>query len=182
MTSKDKEQESAKRKRDDSAFEDLFDSFKQSVVLLVMIIVYNAIPTGIGYLGYYLATKGGVDFSELISNPSSLLHQQIHYGLYIIGVAAILFIVGFAAAFIFTASRNDRIAKPLSFMKAYIDTWGILLQFAIILAIFGGLYFGISYLNNDIATLIVGIISAIVAALSPLAMIFKTIDFLLELE
>ena len=97
-------------------------------------------------------------------------------------VAAVLFMIGFFAAFLFTASRNDRIAKPLSIAKAYLSTWGILLQFAIIIVIFGGLYFGISYVNNTTVTLVVGIVCAVICGLTPLAMIFRTVDFLLELE
>ncbi|MCK5409469.1 MAG: hypothetical protein KAJ30_04330 [Candidatus Heimdallarchaeota archaeon] len=41
-----------KPKGEDNFFEDIFDSFKQAIILLVMLIVYNLIPLGIAFGGY----------------------------------------------------------------------------------------------------------------------------------
>lgn len=178
---KEKE-EKEKPVKNDSWIEDLFDAYKQSIMLIVVFIIYSIIPGAIGYLGYYLAQKGGVDFTGIISDPSTLLEGQIHYGLYIMAVSAVLIVVSFFASFIFTASRNDRIAKPLKMGKAYLDTWGILLSFALIAVIFGGLYFGLSYLENTTINYVFGIIAAVIAVFTPVAMVFRAVDFLLELE
>ncbi|MBA7519757.1 hypothetical protein ES705_11844 [subsurface metagenome] len=186
MTPKKDKKEKTPKTGDDSFIEDVLDAYKQSVILLVMSIVYNIIAGGLGYLGYYLAQKDGFDFTafvtDIMDDPMSILEVEFHYGLYIIGVAAVLVIMGFAAAFLFTGSRNDRIAKPLGFFKAYTATWKILFQFAIVIVIFGGIYFGITYVNNPTVVLVVGIICGIVAVITPLAMIFRVVDFLLELE
>ena len=151
-----------------------------------MSIVYNIIPGGIAFLGYFLANKDGFDFpafvSDIVADPLSITEATIHYGLFIIAVAAVLAIIALAAAFLFTASRNDRIAKPLSFVKAYTGTWTILFQFAIIVVVFGGIFYGVTFAQIPTLTLVVGIICGVVAAITPLAMILRVNDFLLELE
>ena len=171
----------------DSFFANLFDAFKQAIIMLVMTIIYSIIPGGLGYLGFYMAdNRGNVDFTQLLSDllndPLALAGTTIHYGLYIMGIAGVLALIGFAAAFLYTGSRNDRIAQPLKIFKAYIATWKILFQFAIVIAIFGGIYFGITYAGIAVLTLVVGIICAIGAGITPLAMIFRVVDYLLELE
>lgn len=173
--------------KSDSFFANLFDAFKQAIVMFVMTIIYSIIPGGLGYLGFYLADKkGNVDFTQLLSDllndPMALASTTLHYGLYIMGIAGVLALLGFAAAFLYIGSRNDRIAQPLKIFKAYIATWKILLQFAIVIAIFGGIYFGITYAGIAMLTLIVGIICAIGVGITPLAMIFRVVDYLLELE
>ena len=59
MTPKKDKKEKTPKTGDDSFIEDVFDAYKQSVILLVMSIVYNIIAGGLGYLGYYLAQKDG---------------------------------------------------------------------------------------------------------------------------
>ena len=171
----------------DSFFANMFDSFKQAIMMLIMTIIYCIIPGGLGYLGFYLADKrGNVDFTQLVTDflndPMAFAGTSIHFGIYIMGIAAILALIGFAAAFLYTGSRNDRIAQPLKFFKAYIATWKILFQFAIVIAIFGGIYIGVTYAGIATLSLVVGIICAIGAGITPIAMIFRVVDYLLELE
>ncbi len=97
-------------------------------------------------------------------------------------IAFIMFLINTFAAFLFTASRNTIIARPLGYVEAYLSTWRILFQMALVGVIFGGAYFGLSYLDNDLVSLIFGIICLVVAAIVPLAMMLRTVDFLLELE
>lgn len=187
------EEKIKKPKGEDNFFEDIFDSFKQAIILLVMLIVYNLIPLGIAFGGYYWAymstafTTGYTDLLNLItgmfSDPASILSTTLEWGHYIIAVAAILAIVSSAAAFLFTASRNDKIAKPVSFFKGFIGAWGILFTYVILLAILGTIYFLIGmYVTNVLAVTIVSIIIYVLAVFVPLAMIFRVIDYLLELE
>ena len=91
-------------------------------------------------------------------------------------------IISFAAAFLFTASRNDRIAKPLGFVKAFLGAWGILFTYVIIAGIFFGAWFGLSYLGIDLLSTILWWVAIGIGALSIVAMIFRVIDYLLELE
>ncbi|MCK4971879.1 MAG: hypothetical protein KAS52_01050 [Candidatus Heimdallarchaeota archaeon] len=182
-----------KPKGEDNFFEDIFDSFKQAVILLVMLIVYNLIPLGIAFGGYYWAymstafTTGYTDLLNLItgmlSDPASILSTTLEWGHYIIAVGAILAIVSTAAAFLFTASRNDKIAKPVSFFKGFLGAWGILFTYVILLAILGAIYFVIGmYVTNVLVVNIVSIVIYVLAAFVPLAMVFRVIDYLLELE
>ena len=183
-----------KPKGEDNFFEDVFDSFKQAIILFVMLIVYNLIPLGIAFGGYYWAymstafTTGYTELLNLVtgmlSDPASILSTTLEWGHYIIALAAILAIVSTAAAFLFTASRNDRIAKPVSFFKGFLGSWGILFTYAIVLAILGVIYFliGKFVTSNDLLVNIVSIVIYVLAAVVPLAMIFRVIDYLLELE
>jgi hypothetical protein len=182
-----------KPKGEDNFFEDIFDSFKQAIILLVMLIVYNLIPLGIAFGGYYWAytstafTTGYTDLLNLItgmlSDPASILSTTLEWGHYIIAVAAILAIVSTAAAFLFVASRNDKIAKPVSFFKGFLGSWAILFTYAILLVILGAIYFVIGmYVTNVLVVNIVSIVIYVLAAFVPLAMVFRVIDYLLELE
>jgi hypothetical protein len=182
-----------KPKGEDNFFEDIFDSFKQAIILVVMLIIYNLIPLGIAFGGYYWAytstafTTGYTDLLNLItgmlSNPASILSTTLEWGHYIIAVAAILAIVSTAAAFLFVASRNDRIAKPVSFFKGFLGAWAILFTYAILLVILGAIYFVIGmYVTNVLVVNIVSIVIYVLAAFVPLAMVFRVIDYLLELE
>ncbi|MHA1668142.1 MAG: hypothetical protein ACTSUR_05745 [Candidatus Heimdallarchaeaceae archaeon] len=174
-------------KKKDGFFGNLFDAYKQAVILLLMAIVYNIIPAGIAFLGFWLAypdldyTPFITDIQSIIADPLASL-SMIHYGYYIMGVAVILAIISFAAAFLFTASRNDRIAKPLNFIKAFFGAWGILFQFALLIIIVAGAYYGLTYVGVHLLDLIMIIVTAVVAGISFLAMIFRVIDYLLELE
>ena len=158
-----------------------------------MLIVYNLIPLGIAFGGYYWAymstafTTGYTELLDLItgmlSDPASVLSTTLHWGHYIIAVAAILAVISTAAAFLFTASRNDKIAKPVSFFKAFLGSWTILFTYAILLVILGAIYFLIGmYVENVIVVNIVSIVIYVLAAFIPLAMVFRVIDYLLELE
>jgi len=182
-----------KPKGEDNFFEDIFDSFKQAIILLVMLIVYNLIPLGIAFGGYYWAytstafTTGYTDLLNLVtgmlSDPASILSTTLEWGHYIIAVAAILAIVSTAAAFLFVASRNDRIAKPINFFKGFLGAWGILFTYAILLVILGAIYFVIGmYVTNVLVVNIVSIVIYVLAVIVPLAMVFRVIDYLLELE
>lgn len=187
------EEKVKKTKGEDNFFEDIFDSFKQAIILLVMLVVYNLIPLGIAFGGYYWAymttafTTGYTDLLNLItgmlSDPASVLSTTLEWGHYIIAVAAILAIVSTAAAFLFTASRNDKIAKPVSFFKGFLGAWGILFTYVILLAILGAIYFLIGmYVTNALAVNIVSIVIYVLTGFVPLAMVFRVIDYLLELE
>lgn len=182
-----------KPKGEDGFFEDIFDSFKQAIILLVMLIVYNIIPLGIAFGGYYWAytstafTTGYTDLLNLVtgmlSDPASVLSTTLEWEHYIIAVAAVLAIISTAAAFLFTASRNDRIAKPVSFFKAFLGAWGILFTYAILLAVLAAIYVVIGmYVNVELVVTIVSIVIYVLAGFIPLAMVFRVIDYLLELE
>ena len=173
-------------KKDDGFFADLFDGYKQAIILLLMIIAYNIIPAGLAFLGFWLAH--GLDYNAfiaqvmaIVANPGTLI-GGVHWGYFIILGAAVIALVNFGAAFLFTASRNDKIAKPLGFIKAIIAAWGILFQYAIIILIFVGIYFGLTYLGVAIVNLILIIVAAVVGGISLLGMIFRVIGYLLELE
>ncbi|MCE7748550.1 MAG: hypothetical protein GPJ51_09125 [Candidatus Heimdallarchaeota archaeon] len=116
----------------------------------------------------------------LVANPAAIISLQ--WGYFLILGAAVLAIVNFGAAFPFTASKNDRIAKPLSIIKALITAWAILFQFAIIIAVFVGLYFGLTYLGVAIVNTILLAVAGAIAGISILGMIFRIVDYLLELE
>jgi hypothetical protein len=174
----------------DGFIANLFDAYKQAFVLLIMIIVYNIIPAGIAFLGFYLAYPT-LDYMAFLgdvmviaANPMLIVSGTLHYGYYFILVGLVLALVNFGAAFLFTASRNDRINKPLKIFQALIATWKILFTFAIIIAIFVGLYFGLAFLPTPIPLLntILYWVALAISALSLLAMIFRVIDYLLELE
>lgn len=182
-----------KTKGEDNFFADIFDSFKQAVILLVMIIVYNIIPAGIAFGGYYWAytttafTTGLqellVRIGEIVGDPTIVITNVLLWGEYIIALAAVLALVSTAAAFLFVASRNDRIAKPVSFFKGFLGAWGILFTYVILLAILGAIYFLIGmYVTNALAVTIVSYILYVLMAFVPLAMVFRVIDYLLELE
>ena len=77
---------------------------------------------------------------------------------------------------------TTRFDKPLKIFKALLAAWGILFQFVIIIGIFVGAYFGLTYLNIPILNTIMYIVTLVVAGLSVLAMIFRVVDYLLEME
>ncbi len=171
----------------DGFFTNLFDAYKQAFMLLIMIIVYLIIPAGIAFLGFYLAygldyTTFLADVMVIIADPMSIISGTLHYGYYFILVGLVLAMVNFGAAFLFSASRNDRINKPLKLFQSLIATWKILFTFAIIIAVFVGLYFGLAFLAIPILSTILYWVALVVAGLSVLAMIFRVIDYLLELE
>ena len=175
----------------DSFIANIFDSYKQTIIMIVMLIVYLIIPAGIAVLGFWLAVpyQGlGWDFGQLnlaitgiINDPIGFI-PTLHWGYYIIMVAAIMALVSFAAAFLFTASRNDRIAKPVGFFKAFISSWGILFTYVILTAVFFGAYYGFTYLSVPLLDTILFWVAVVIGALSIVAMIFRVIDYLLELE
>ncbi len=175
----------ANLKKNDGFFANLLEAYKQAIVLLVMLIVYNIIPAGIAFLGFYLAH--GFDYTAfiaqvmvLVANPLAI--TTFHWGYFLILGGLVLAIVNFGAAFLFTASRNDRIAKLLSIIKALIAAWGILLQFAIIIAFFVGIYFALVYAGVPILNVILLAGAGAVAGISILGMIFRVIDYSLGLE
>lgn len=177
----------------DGFFANLFDSYKQTIIMIVMLIVYLIIPAGIAVLGYWLGIVnqgstwlGGFSVLNLalqgiISDPIGYI-PTLHWGYYIIMVAVLMAVVSFAAAFLFTASRNDKIAKPLGFFKAFISAWGILFTYVILTALFFGAYYGFTYLNVPLLDTILFWVAVAIGGLSIIAMIFRVIDYLLELE
>jgi len=178
----------------DGFFANIFDSYKQTIILVVMLIAYLIIPAGIAVLGYWLGVvnpppgqtwMGGLTvfldtIRDIMINPGNI--ATLHWGYYIIVVAALMAVVSFAAAFLFTASRNDRIAKPLGFFKSFLSAWGILFTYVILSAIFFGAWYGFTYLNIDLLDTILFWVAVGIAGLSLIAMIFRTVDYLLELE
>ncbi len=171
----------------DGFFANLFDAYKQAFVLLIMIIAYTIIPLGIAFLGFWLAygfdyTTFLADLMVIIADPASIITGTLHWGWFLVLGGVVVAIVDFGAAFLFTASRNDRINKPINFFKAFIAAWAILFQFAIIIAVFVGLYFGLAFLAIPILSTILYWVALVVAGLSLLAMIFRIVDYLLELE
>ena len=176
----------------DGFFANIFDAYKQTIILVVMLIAYLIVPAGIAVLGYWLGVVNQghawmAGFAELVNtwsliigNPSAI--ATIHWGYYIMILAALMAIISFAAAFLFTASRNDRIGKPLGFFKAFLSSWGILFTYVLIAAIFFGAWFGLTYLNIDLLDTIMFWVAVGFSALSIIALIFRTVDYLLELE
>jgi hypothetical protein len=175
----------------DGFFANLFDSYKQTIILILMLIAYLIIPAGIAVLGYwlqivYLGGGGWLDYGTMITEIGNILitPQLIvqDWPYFIILAAALMAVVSFAAAFLFTASRNDRINKPLGFFKAYLGSWGILFTYVIIAGIFFGAWFGLAFLEIDLLTEILWWVAIGFSGLSLVAMIFRTVDYLLELE
>ena len=176
----------------DGFFANIFDAYKQTFILIGMLIAYLIIPAGIAVLGYWLAIvntgTGWIDGLSILVNTvyNTILNPEyilgVHWGYYIILVAALMAIISFAAAFLFTASRNDRIGKPLGFFKAYLSSWGILFTYVLISAIFFGAWYGFTYLNIELLSTILFWVAVGFSGLSFVALIFRTVDYLLELE
>lgn len=177
----------------DGFFANIFDAYKQTIILIGMLIAYLIIPAGIAVLGYWLAIVnfGGYGWvagiyeltgtiGAVIVTPGSI--TGLHWGYYIIMAAALMAVISFAAAFLFTASRNDKIGKPLGFFKAFLSSWGILFTYVLIAAIFFGAWFGFTYLGIPLLNTILFWVAVGFSALSFVALIFRTVDYLLELE
>jgi hypothetical protein len=179
--------EEERRRKQDTMAKNLFDAYKLTVMMLGVSIVYNIVAGGLGYLGYWLAAvRNNFDFLEffnlIFTDPEIITTLDFNIGVYLLGVALVLGFVGILAAFLYTAAKNKVIKKPPRFFKAYISTWGILFQFALILVVFGALYFGMTYVTNPLASMIAGIIFAVVAGFTPFAMLHRVVDYLIELR
>jgi len=110
-------------------------------VVITGLICQQHLPTG------YTDLLGLI--TGMLSDPASILLTTLEWGHYIMAIAAIFAIVSTAATFLFTASRNDKIAKPVSFFKGFLGAWGILFTYVIVLAILGTIYFVIGmYVTN----------------------------------
>ncbi|MHA1199400.1 MAG: hypothetical protein ACTSQF_08750 [Candidatus Heimdallarchaeaceae archaeon] len=170
----------------DGFFANIFDAYKQTIIMIGMLIAYLIIPAGVIFLGFWLAH--GLDFTAfnlqlqaILANPITAI-STLHWGYYIIAVGLLMALVSFAAAFLFTASRNDRIGKPVGFFKAFLAAWAILFTFVVVTAIFGGAYYGFTFLGVPLLDTILFWVTVAVGGLSVFAMIFRSVDYLLELE
>ncbi len=170
----------------DGFIANIFDAYKQTIIMIVILIAYLIIPAGVAFLGFWLAhgfdvTAFNLQLQAILADPINAI-STLHWGYYIIAVAVLMALVSFAAAFLFTASRNDRIGKPVGFIKAFIGAWGILFSFVIVTAIFAGAYYGFTYLNIPLLDTILFWVAVGIGGLSIFAMVFRVIDYLLELE
>ncbi|MCE7743032.1 MAG: hypothetical protein GOP50_11340 [Candidatus Heimdallarchaeota archaeon] len=170
----------------DGFFANIFDAYKQTFIMIVMLIAYLIIPAGVAFLGFWLAhgfdvTAFNLQLQAILADPITAI-ATLHWGYYIMAVAVLMALVSFAAAFIFTASRNDRIGKPVGFFKAFLVAWGILFTFVIVAAVFFGAYYGFTYLGVPLLDTILFWVAVAFGGLSIFAMIFRSVDYLLELE
>lgn len=163
----------------------LVESYGHAIMYVIMSIIYGIIAGIVFAVGYFLNLATDKDLMDIINSL-----PEIDFGDSILTLIAIiimllgvvLFLLGGLSAFLFTATRNDRIAISVSFFGAYGASIKKLLSFLLILFIFGGTYFAVDYFVDGLPVTIVMYIVGVIYALTPVAMIFRIVDYILEMD
>ncbi len=163
----------------------LIESYGHAIMYIIMSIIYGIIAGIVFVAGYFLSLTTETTLMNIVNSL-----PEIDFGDSVITLIAViimllgvlLFLLGGLSAFLFTATRNDRIAVSISFFKGYGVSIKNLLSFLLILFLFGGAYFAVDYFVSGLPVTIVMYVVAVIYVLTPVAMIFRIIDYILEMN
>ncbi|MHA1303991.1 MAG: hypothetical protein ACTSQE_14070 [Candidatus Heimdallarchaeaceae archaeon] len=171
---------------DKSGIAKFFGSYGKALLYILVTMVYSIIGIAFFVGGSFL-----IDFTLLMDmlsgDFSALLDPTGLFGSVTSIIGFVLIIVGFLflilagfSAFVFTATRGPKYSKDVSFFGAFGGAFKILIGFILFLIILIGLSIGSMYIGNTTVVLIINMVVFIFATLTPMAMMFRIVDFITD--